>query len=73
MSQYHKTEPTTSLDYVRSLPVLCTIKQFCPVLNVSEKHLSDLCREGRFPAVKLGNVWRIKRDEALAMLGLEVK
>ena len=67
---YCKTEPTTDMQAVRDLPIFPTIKQFAPIVNLSTKGLSDLCREGQFPAVKLGGAWRIKRDEALELLGL---
>ena len=70
MSRYVKTVAATDMQDVRDLPIMPTIKQFAPILNTSEKNTTDACREGLIPAVKIGGMWRIKRDEALAVLGL---
>lgn len=72
MSRYVKTVPSTSMQDVHSLPIMPTIKEFAPIMNMSAKNLADLCNEGILPAVKIGGTWRIKRDQALAMLGFEV-
>lgn len=70
MSKYTKTIPSTDMQDVRDLPIMPTIQQFAPIVNTSAKNLTDACREGIIPAVKIGGMWRIKRDEALAVLGL---
>lgn len=71
MSIYRPVKPATSMDALHDLPVMPSIQQFAPVVNLSEKGLSDLCREGTFPAVKVGGTWRIRRDDALKFLGFE--
>ena len=70
MSRYVKTIPSTDMQDVRDLPIMPSIKQFAPIMNTTEKNVADACREGLLPAVKIGGMWRIKRDEALAVLGL---
>ena len=69
MSRYKKVTPATSMDAVRDLPITPTIQAFAPIVNMSEKNIADLCREGQLPAFKLGGAWRIHRDKALAQLG----
>lgn len=72
MSTYQKVVPATNMSAVRDLPILMTIQQFAPVLNMSPKGVTDLCREGQLPALKIGGAWRIHRDKALAQLGFEI-
>lgn len=71
MSIYRPTKPATSMSAIHDLPIMPSIQQFAPIVNMPEKGLSDLCREDAFPAVKIGGAWRIRRDEALRFLGFE--
>ena len=72
MSTYRKVTPATSMDAVHNLPITPTIRQFAPIVNLSEKGLTDLCREDKVPCFKAGNAWRIHRDKALAQFGFDV-
>ena len=66
---YTSTTATTELD-ASSLPIMLNIEQAASLLNVSGKHMRDLARDGAIRAVKVGNAWRIPRDQFLAQYGL---
>ena len=46
-----------------------TIKEASPLLKLSERQVWQLCKEGKLPAVKIGNSWRLFRHE---IMGSEV-
>lgn len=69
MARYKVTTPSTDMADVSALPIATTIQQFAPILNLSEKGLTDLCREGKVPCFKVGGAWRIHRDKALRQFG----
>lgn len=69
MGRYKATTPSVSMDDLATLPIAATIQQFAPIVNLSEKGLTDLCREGKVPAFKAGGAWRIHRDRALKQFG----
>lgn len=54
----------------RTLPLLLTVRQAAELLNVSEKHVTVLCRKGEIKAVRVGSAWRIGRDALLAQYGI---
>ena len=39
-----------------------TIPEAAAMLRVAERTLYSLAREGRFPAMKVGNQWRVDRE-----------
>lgn len=50
------------------LPAFLTAKQVAALLQVSAKHVRDCCREGRIPAIRIGETWRISRDGLLKLI-----
>lgn len=66
---YEPTTPTTDLN-ASALPVMLTTEQVSGILNVSAKHVRDMCREQTIRAVRVGATWRIPRDPFLEMFGL---
>lgn len=40
-----------------------TLKQTAEILAVSYQHVYELCKAGRFPAYKIGRIWRVNPDE----------
>lgn len=55
----------------RLLPLLLSVRQAAELLNVSEKHIRDLCRDGTIRSVRVGSSWRIGRDALLEQFGIE--
>ena len=51
-------------------PKLLTVKQAAELAQVSDKHIRDLCAEGAFKAVKVGELWRINTESYFRYLGL---
>lgn len=49
------------------LPVPCSIKEASRILNLSEKTMRRLCRDGEVGARKVGREWRIPRKEVLSL------
>jgi excisionase family DNA binding protein len=46
-----------------------TIKEVCGLLKIGDRTAYDLCREGKLGgAAKIGNQWRINREDLLAWL-----
>lgn len=39
-----------------------TIPESAALLRVAERTLYTLCRQGKFPAMKVGNQWRVDRE-----------
>ena len=39
-----------------------TIPEAAALLRVAERTLYTLCRQGKFPAMKVGNQWRVDRE-----------
>jgi excisionase family DNA binding protein len=54
----------------RTLPLLLTVRQAAELLNVSEKHVTVLCRRGEIKAARVGSTWRIGRDALLTQYGI---
>lgn len=54
----------------RLLPLLLSVRQAAELLNVSEKHVRDLCRDGTIRSVRVGSSWRIGRDALLEQFGI---
>lgn len=54
------------------LPVPCSIKEASRILNLSEKTMRRLCRDGEIDARKVGREWRIPRKEVLSLCGGDV-
>ena len=50
------------------LPLVLTVEETAQVLRVTAKLITEMCRKGELPAVKVGRAWRIKRDDVLAYL-----
>ena len=44
------------------LPELLTAGEAASFLRVSARQVNRLCREGKLPAGKVGNAWRVNRD-----------
>ena len=70
MSKYTKTEPITSTDRLESLPLLLIVRQAAEVGGWSEKHVRDQLAKGHIRGCKLGQSWRVNRDEFLQQVGL---
>ena len=46
-----------------------TIKEVCELLQIGERTVYQLCRTGKLGgAAKVGNQWRVNREELLAWL-----
>lgn len=60
----------SNTEQLRELPILLSIQQTADILQCSQKHCRDLCREGQIVAAKCGTSWRINRDKLLAQFGL---
>lgn len=46
-----------------------TIQEVCDLLQLGERTVYDLCRQGKLPgAAKVGGSWRVKRDPLEAWL-----
>ena len=54
----------------RALPLLLNVRQASELLNVSEKHVRDLCVAGKIKGVKVGSAWRVGRDALLEQFGI---
>lgn len=54
----------------RALPLLLNVRQAAELLNVSEKHVRDLCLDGTIRSVRVGRPWRIGRDSLLEQFGI---
>ena len=54
----------------RALPLLLNVRQAAELLNVSEKHVRDLCLDGTIRSVRVGRSWRIGRDSLLEQFGI---
>lgn len=54
----------------RQLPLLLNVKQAAELLNVSDKHVRDLCAAGKIKAVLVGHAWRVGRDALLEQFGI---
>ncbi|RVU97167.1 DNA-binding protein [Coriobacteriales bacterium OH1046] len=52
------------------LPLLLNVRQAAEILNVSEKHVRDLCLDGTIRSVRVGRSWRIGRDSLLEQYGI---
>ena len=48
---------------MRTLPEFLTPKQCAGVLSVSEKTIYALLNDGRLPSHRVGNRWRVSRDD----------
>ena len=66
---YTSTAATTKLD-ASALPIMLNTEQVSQILNVSSKHVRDMCREQTIRAVRVGGTWRVPRDPLLEMFGL---
>lgn len=53
-----------------ALPLLLNVRQAAELLNVSEKHVRDLCLDGTIRSVRVGRSWRIGRDSLLEQFGI---
>ena len=54
------------------VPVVMDLTMAARVLGITERHLAVQCREGTFPACKIGRFWRINKRDLMRMLGAEV-
>lgn len=52
------------------LPLMLNVRQAAELLNVSEKHVRDLCQDGTIRSVRVGRSWRIGRDALLEQFGI---
>lgn len=51
------------------MPDFITIKEVCALLNLGERTVYDLCRQGKLAgAAKIGGQWRVDQDKLLAWL-----
>lgn len=67
MCRTHLDEgPRTNL-CSHGLAVPLSIKEAAGILNVSEKTMRQLCREGKIEARKIGREWRIPRRAVLSL------
>lgn len=53
-----------------ALPLLLNVRQAAEILNVSEKHVRDLCLDGTIRSVRVGRPWRIGGDSLLEQYGV---
>lgn len=63
-------ETCLCLPALQYLPVLLNTKQAAQVLNVSERTVTRLCKEGEIHAALVGRQWRLNRDELLKQFGI---
>jgi hypothetical protein len=66
------TATPLSLNQVRALPAMPTALQAFAALNIGETNGYELIKAGEFPIeiVKFGRVFRVRKTELLAFLGL---
>ena len=51
------------------MPEFMTIKEVCDLLNLGERTVYDLCRQGKLAgSAKIGGQWRVDREKLLAWL-----
>lgn len=55
---------------IRKLPVLVNAKTAAQVLNVSTRHVTNMCARGELKAVKCGRVWRVNLADLVRRAGL---
>jgi excisionase family DNA binding protein len=51
-----------------SLPLVLTTEQVAALLHLHVNTVKNLCRQGKLPATKIGNVWRFQRADILPLL-----
>lgn len=56
------------LRYDELLPDLLTIAEAAAILRKSKEGLRRMCKEGRFPAKRMGHEWRIERRQIEAYI-----
>jgi excisionase family DNA binding protein len=52
---------TTSRQVLGGLPAVLTLGEAAEVLRIPQATARMLCREGRLPAIKLGQAWRVPK------------
>jgi excisionase family DNA binding protein len=60
----------TTFEELEHLPLLLTVSEAVQVSGLSEAHVRRQLRTGAIRGSKIGEAWRINRDEFLAMCGL---
>lgn len=55
---------------VNDLPLMLTVNQAAPILNVCPRTIVRMCNNGQLKAVKTASAWRINRDALLEYAGL---
>lgn len=70
MRATHMCDPDAPANDPRTLPLLLTAQQAAKLLNVSDKHVRDLCARGDIKSVRIGKSWRIGRDALLEQYGI---
>lgn len=55
---------------IRELPALVSAGQAAQVLNVSARHVTNMCARGELRAVKCGRVWRVNMADLVRRAGL---
>lgn len=70
MRATHMCDPDAPTNDPRTLPLLLTAQQAAKLLNVSDKHVRDLCARSEIKSVRIGKSWRIGRDALLEQYGI---
>lgn len=70
MRATHMCDPEAPTNDPRTLPLLLTAQQAAKLLNVSDKHVRDLCARGDIKSVRIGKSLRIGRDALLEQYGI---
>lgn len=51
------------------VPVLLDLPYAARIVGMSAEYVKRLSIAGKFPAVKVGNSWRVNRDDLMAFVG----
>ena len=60
----------TTFEELHKLPLLLTVAEATAISGLSEAHVRRQLRTGAIKGSRIGEAWRINRDEFLAMCGL---
>jgi|LSQX01.3.fsa_nt_gb excisionase family DNA binding protein len=51
------------------VPVLLDLPYAARIVGMSAEYIKRLSNAGKFPAVKVGNSWRVNRDDLMVYVG----
>ena len=64
------TQHVTTMEEIDKMPALLDTEQAAAILGQTTAFVAKACASGTYPAIKIGNSWRINKERFLQMFGL---